>query len=115
MNAQEYADARADYENGHGIEPARMVSIGHSDFGTYLVTDTETGDDMLVQVDWDYPGIASMFGWSPCPCGDGSTDGTVDCPCGRTAGEMIESARKYLNDAVAEEWMGEDPGYFNQD
>ncbi len=115
MSTPEQDDARTDYENEYGIEPSGMICVEHSDFGTYLITDEDSGKDVLVQVDWDYPSVASTFGWIPCDCGDGSTDGTVDCPCGRTAGEMIESAREFLDDAVAEGRTAENSGYFNQD
>ncbi len=30
----------------------------------YLLTDLETGKDILYQTDWDYPSLASMLGWS---------------------------------------------------
>lgn len=68
----------------------------------------DNGEDILVQTDWDYPGIATTFGWnSPCKCG--ASDGTIDCDCA-TAAEMIGQARDYLyeNDGMEVE----DPGYF---
>jgi len=68
---------------------------------------------ILVQTDWDYPGTASTFGWSPCKgCkGDcrGTTDGTVDCKK-KTASQMISDAREYLDNHVGK--VVEDPGYF---
>jgi len=68
---------------------------------------------VLVQVDWDYPGTASIFGWSPCKgCKEdckGSTDGTVDCKC-KTASQMISDAREYLDNHTGK--TVEDPGYF---
>ena len=86
-----------------------MIRLDEGDFGTFVVTDTETGEDILIQTDWDYPGIAMDFGWSPC---HNETDGTIDCPvCGMLAGAMIEDARVYLNEHVGE--VAEDPGYFN--
>ncbi len=30
----------------------------------YLVKDLETDKDLLVQTDWDFPGLATNFGWS---------------------------------------------------
>ncbi len=48
----------------------------HDDFGTFLLV-AEDGRDLLIQTDFDFPGVASTFGWSPCSCG--ATDGTVDC------------------------------------
>jgi hypothetical protein len=49
----------------------------------------------FIQIDWDYPGLASMFGYVPCDCG--ATDGTVDCPH-KTASEMIAEAFEYLSE-----------------
>lgn len=66
-----------------------------------------TQEPIFVQVDWDFPGIASAFGFSPCDCGD--TDGTVDC-AHHTASEMITAAREYLDEHSGE--IAEDPGYF---
>ena len=71
---------------------------------------------VLIQTDYDWPGLASSFGWSPC-CGSGSTDGTIACPdCGAQAGELIESAGEYLDalvDSPGEERFVQDPGYFD--
>ncbi len=46
------------------------------DCGTFVLR-AEDGRSILVQADWDFPGLASTFAWSPCSCG--ATDGTVDC------------------------------------
>lgn len=63
---------------------------------------------VLVDTDWDYPGLASSLGYVPCPdCGD--TDGTVDC-AHRTADEMITAAADFLKEHLGE--VFEDPGYF---
>ena len=99
------------------------------------------GQSILVQIDWDYPGTASTFGWDirtvqRCPhCGgapdsaDGAhgecddcdqlfplcdhddTDGTVDCGCGVTAGQFIEAAAEFLDGADGA--TADDPGYFD--
>ena len=50
-------------------------------------------DSIVVQTDWDYPGIASRMGFVPCDCG--ATDGTVDCPH-KTAGDMIAAAFDFI-------------------
>lgn len=51
-------------------------------------------DNILVQSDFEFPGVASRMGWQPCSqCKN--TDGTVDCDH-RTATEMISSALHYL-------------------
>lgn len=63
---------------------------------------------MYVQVDWDYPSVASTFGFVACECG--ATDGTVDC-AHKTAREMIAAAYEYLVEHEGEQ--AEDPGYFD--
>lgn len=87
-----------------------QIHLEHGDFGTYLLINEDTGKDILIQTDWDYPGIASSFGWCPCKkCGD--TDGTVDC-AHRTASEMIQEAREYLDMCCDDPITVDDPGYF---
>lgn len=81
----------------------------------------EDGRDMLVQTDWDWPGIARTFGWNmadvqvppnPDPCEHSHTDGTIDCPeCGCKAGIFIAAARQWLDDNDGA--TAEDPGYFD--
>jgi len=82
------------------------ITLERGQFGDFEIVST-TGQSTLITLDWDYPGIASTFGWSPCDCGD--TDGTVDCDH-RTASEMIESATEYLDDHIGDSVT--DPGYF---
>ena len=77
---------------------------GHA--GTFLLV-ARGQDSILFQSDWDFPGLASTFGWCPCPCG--VTDGTVDCRH-RTRSEMIAEAWDYLNDRIGKSVP--DPGYF---
>ena len=68
----------------------------------------EREDSIYVQSDFDYPGIASTFGWSVgCKC---STDGTVDCPH-KTALDHIASAYEFLSNNIGK--VVEDPGYFD--
>jgi hypothetical protein len=58
---------------------------------------------VLVQSDWDYPGVASSMGWEPCSCG--ATDGTVDCQrCGRKASDMIAEAYDWIESREGEEF-----------
>ena len=67
-------------------------------FGLY----NETGACALfVQSDWDYAGLASMLGWTPCPCGH--TDGTVDCGH-RKVGDMLAEAFDYLSERDGQEF-----------
>jgi len=67
------------------------VTLEEGDFGTYLVTDAN-GNDVLFQVDMEYPSLAQMFGW------DGDS---LD----------IEGAIEFLDDNIGAE--AEDPGYFS--
>lgn len=85
----------------------------------------DNGEDRLIQTDWDFPAIASTFGWSiselSAPdkkhgnrCEHVQTDGTVKCPdCDTTPSEFIQAAREWLDDNDGAE--AEDPGYFTQD
>ena len=59
------------------------------------------------QLDYDYPGIASAWGYVPCECG--YTDGTVDCEH-KSASDMIADAWSYLEEHEGE--YARDPGYF---
>lgn len=84
-----------------------FITLHSGDFGTYLLV-AEDGQELLIQTDWDFPGVATTFGWQPCHCG--RTDGTVDC-AHRTASEMIADAVAFLDEHLGE--SVEDPGYFN--
>jgi hypothetical protein len=68
----------------------------------------EREQEVYVQSDWEYPSVASTFGWSiGCDC---PTDGTVDCQH-RTVSKHIASAYDYLTDNIGK--VVEDPGYFD--
>jgi len=82
------------------------ITLLEADCGTFLLR-AEDGRDVLVQTDWDFPGVASTFGWSACPCG--ATDGTVDCEH-RMAGDMIADAYNFLRAHTGD--ATDDPGYF---
>jgi hypothetical protein len=88
----------------------RNITLEDGQFGTYIVRSIETGDDLLVQTDWDFPSLASAFGFVSCDCG--YTDGTVDCEH-KSATQMICEAREYLDDHIGD--VAEDPGYFTQE
>jgi hypothetical protein len=108
-----------------------MVILESGDFGSdYILRDEETDATILIQTDWDYPGVAKYLGWSPSKvaggddqplmhshmfeesCPHDGTDGTIDCPdCGVKAGDFIASAREWLDDHIGEGF--EDPGYFS--
>lgn len=90
--------------------PRIRLEAGQFGWGFLLVRawrDVEERDTMLVQSDWEYPGVAATFGWSPC---HPDTDGTINCrECGKTAGELIASAGRFLARHVGR--VREDPGY----
>ena len=75
------------------------------------IVKAEDGQELFVQSDWDFAGIASTFEWPGCPCGSKATDGTIDCPdCGRPAHALITDAITWIDN----HWglSVEDPGYF---
>jgi hypothetical protein len=75
----------------------------------FILVDNDTGDEQIVQTDWEFPGLASTFGWVPCKkCR--ATDGTVDCKH-KTASQMISEAYDYLMAHQGKQVP--DPGYFN--
>jgi hypothetical protein len=84
------------------------ITLQNGDFGTYLLV-ADDGQERLIQSDWDCPGIATTFGWTPCDCG--ATDGTVAC-AHKQAGQMIAEAQAYLDDHIGDEV--DDPGYFGE-
>lgn len=75
------------------------------------------GGTDLIQLDWDYPAVATSLGWSLArvqrrrgvtmhhkrrcrrddACEHNFTDGTVDCgDCGVTASEFLAAAGEYM-------------------
>lgn len=89
-----------------------QVQLDRGPGGLYYTLTALDGSDreVMVQTDWDYPGLASNFGFIPCKCG--ATDGTVDCKH-KTASEMIAAAWDFLDEHDGE--VFEDPGYFDED
>ena len=85
------------------------ISYSCERYGCYEVYKIEDETkNILIQTDWDYPGLANSFGWQACKCG--STDGTVDCEH-KTATQMISEAADYLDSH--EGMIINDPGYFD--
>ncbi len=102
-----------------------------------VLIQNDDGRDLLIQTDYDFPGVASTFGWSTAHLrrkptidigqmlpdeiaklnvcdGASFTDGTIDCPtCGKSALSFINEAREWMNanDGATER----DPGYFLND
>ncbi len=72
-----------------------------------MIGRNEDSTTLFVQTDWEYPGIASAFGWQSCHCG--LTDGTVSCDH-KTASDMILDAQDYLNKHIGK--VVKDIGYF---
>ena len=91
----------------------------------------DDGRDLPIQTDYDYPGVASTFGWSVrmvegrsglrnVRCLHDGTDGTIACnagnpyaSCGTTASEFITAARAWIDDNIGA--TANDPGYFLTD
>lgn len=86
------------------------IRLEKGDFGFCYLLVAEDGRDILVQTDWQYPSVASSFGYVPCECG--ATDGTVNCSH-KTATQMISEAQDYLDEHIGD--TIEDPGYFVED
>lgn len=90
-----------------------MITFKMARFGGYLVENTVTGEDILFQLDWDYPSLARTFGWSMAEedCSHDRTDGTIKCPdCGKDVSSFIFEAIEWLDHN--EGLKAEDPGYF---
>jgi len=68
-----------------------MITLQLGQFGWDYLVVADDGRDLLVQNDYDYPGLATTFGWS----GDA---------------EDIAAAQEYLDNHLFE--SVEDPGYF---
>lgn len=105
---------------------------------SFAVQQVDGNGNVFIQTDWEYPGIAATFGWSPsqckpndldedeladmtpeqqswhhkqCRCEHKGTDGTVDCKdCGLEATDFIASAYDFLQENEGK--IVEDPGYF---
>jgi len=99
-----------------------MITLHRAPFGTYRIV-AQDGQDLLVQTDYDFPSLATTFGWDitsvpgrrglrDVRCRHDSTDGTIGCAdCGTTASEFIDAARSWLDDHDGA--IAEDPGYFS--
>ena len=76
----------------------------------------ETGhESILIQTDWDWPGLATSLGWVNRTRKHDCyryTDGTVNCQCGRDAMSMIEAAREFLDKKTGQAYRGKLDAYF---
>jgi hypothetical protein len=82
------------------------ILLLEADCSTFLLQ-AEDGQTILVQTDWDFPGVASTFGWSPPP-------GTPIDPTGNFPEDvfatLIADARDFLHERAGS--TADDPGYF---
>lgn len=81
------------------------IRLESGDFGWDFLLVADNGESLLIQSDWDYPGIASTFGWNPFD--SGLTDWTKE------ASDMINEAFEYLTEIADSEIEVDDPGYFD--
>lgn len=69
-----------------------MITLEEGQFGwDYIIRNLETNESLLIQSDWDYPGVARTFGWS-------GEDGE------------ITEAQLWLDEHIGD--TADDPGYF---
>lgn len=91
------------------------IQLLSGQFGWDYILRAQDGREILIQTDWDYPSVASNFGWyHQCDTDNlvhGETDGTVDCPvCGKKASTLIVEAQDFLDEHIGD--IIEDMGYF---
>jgi len=82
------------------------ITLLEADCGTFLLR-AEDGRTILVQVDWDFPGVASTFGWSPPPGTMTDDTGTL---AEKSLSTVIGDARDFLHERAGS--TADDPGYF---
>lgn len=70
------------------------ITLESGSFGWDYLIIADDGRDLLIQSDWDYPGVARTFGWN------GEDDD-------------IEAAGEWLDDNIGS--TVEDPGYFESE
>jgi len=120
LNLLAYQTARVDTRlRDLNLDGPFEESLTQDSRGCYTYVD-ENGDEQFIQSDWDRPATAALFGWTPhqahyddlddfeagfsCPDECSGTDGTITCKgtpehpgCGKTAGDYIKSATKFLD------------------
>lgn len=101
---------------GHGVRVETAEGFRGCSICFRLVGDS--GADILIQTDTDFPGVAGLFGWRPrgplgCECYR-ETDGTTACPaCGKSAADFISEASEHIEAVAGTGIRAEDPGYFD--
>lgn len=113
---------------GSKARPKRgpLIQLEQGDYGYYLIRKVyrgsrgivETKQTRPIRTDWDYPGVASTFGWQMPKgangCRHSGSDGTVNCQtCGMKASRFIHSAQRFLDKIAHDNVVVEDPGYFD--
>ena len=81
----------------YGTYEQGKVRLEQGDFGTYLIVNCETGADILIQSDTDFPSLAVDFGLA------------IEEPL---TIESIGKAIDYLDDNIGT--TIDDPGYFGE-
>ena len=102
--------------SSYGPTEDDRIEIRRGDCNTYLICHVDENGDVdihnekrtiLIQTDYEYPAIASLFGWQPC---HNCTDGTIDCSiCGKTTLEAIQEAKEVVENNIG--ITVENPGY----
>lgn len=91
--------------------PSSFLVVKVGDNGELADYRNDESSSVLVQIDWDFPSLATSFGWTGL-YDHPFTDGTFNCPeTGKTASEFISEAAEWLheNDGI----RCEDVGYFS--
>jgi len=70
-----------------------FIEVGDFGWDYKLVAVKGNKTIQYIQTDWDYPGLASLFGWTPC-CH--ATDGTIACEH-KTVSEHLSDASSFLD------------------
>ncbi len=80
-------------DHDSGYVPVGYILYPVDDNGEWY---PRTHPNLLIESDWDYLLLASIYGYVPCT--NGCTDGSVDCRCtGKTSTDMIAEAIEILN------------------
>lgn len=99
MAAAKTADAAAGY-SPELEQKTGQIMVDYAENapgGYYEIWNLDTDESILIQTDWDYPGVARTFGW-------GGED------------DDIAGAAEYLDSIIGtDEAVTEDPGYFDME
>jgi predicted nuclease of predicted toxin-antitoxin system len=88
----------------YGTYEQGKVRLEQGDFGTYLIVNCATSEDILVQSDTDFPSLAMDFGLPRT---------ILNCSSlSKRFSQAIEKAIDYLDDNIGT--TIDDPGYFGE-